>query len=255
MSASQTRIVLVGTTHPGNIGAAARALKTMGLSRLYLVSPRTFPDDKAFEMAAGADDLLREAVVCTSLEEAIADCQLVIGSSARSRHVDLQVLTPDTCASLVHAQSATTETAIVFGCERSGLTNEELLRCHYHVAIPANPAYSSLNLAQAVQIIAYEWYIKSLAVSSSVSSIPQQPLKASVRAVEHFYKHLHQALVKINFLKPSNQKVFNRIRRLFNRVGFEEDEMQMMHGILSQITAYERTELPQALNKDPHDVQ
>lgn len=234
MNFSTIRIVLVGTTHPGNIGSTARAMKTMGLSQLYLVQPLKFPDIKATKMAAGADDILEQAIIAESLEEALSGCQLAIATSARPRGLSLPGLMPASCAELISQQAENTEVAIVFGREHSGLTNEELLHCHFHVCIPSNPEYSSLNLAQAVQIIAYEIRIKLLNPTVSVTS--QTETLATVKDIEHFYEHLWQVLTNIKFLKPENPgRVQQRIRRLFNRINLELMEVNILRGILTQM--------------------
>lgn len=230
------RIILVATTHPGNIGSTARAMKTMGLSRLYLVNPNLNPYRKAHELAAGAYDILQSAVICESLEEAIQGCHLICGTSARPRDLALPGLTPADCATLALQQSADTEIAIVFGREHSGLTNEELLLCHYHIHIPSNPEFSSLNLAQAVQIISYELRMKALnplpKVETSCDSL------ATATETELFYNHLEQVLIQIDFLKPSNPKrLLLRLRRLFNRARLETTEINILRGILSHIQA------------------
>ncbi|MGH8559232.1 MAG: RNA methyltransferase [Methylococcales bacterium] len=155
---SKIRIVLVGATHPGNIGAVARAMKNMGLSRLYLVEPKIFPNADATSRAAGADDILCRAVLCDSLQEAVLDCGIVIGASARSRTIFLPVLSPRECATLLARQHPETELAVVFGGEHSGLTNAELDLCGYWLTIPCNPEFRSLNLASAVQVVAYGSY-------------------------------------------------------------------------------------------------
>ena len=234
MNLTSIRIILVGTTHPGNIGAAARAMKTMGLSRLYLVSPKHFPDPKAREMAVGADDLLQQAIVVDSLDDALAGCRLIFASSARPRDLAIPGLTPAGCAELAATMDDTVEIAVVFGQERTGLTNDELLRCHYHVQIPTNPDFSSLNLAQAVQIFAYELRLKLLNPEAMVN-MSEDPL-ASSDDVERFYTHLWEVLMTINFLKPKNPgRIKQRIRRLFNRAALEEQEVNIFRGILTQM--------------------
>lgn len=234
MRLSDIRIVLVATTHPGNIGSTARALKTMGLSQLYLVTPKKFPDRQAVELAAGADDILDQCVITDSLEEALQGCQLALATSARPRDLALPGLTPATCAELVAKQPDNTSVAIVFGREHAGLTNEELLRCHFHVNIPSNPDYSSLNLAQAVQIIAYELRIKLHHSTVSVAC-HAEPL-ANVEDVDYLYEHLWKVLTDIQFLKPENPgKVKQRIRRFFSRVNLEVMEVNILRGILTQI--------------------
>ena len=241
MNFSSTRIVLVETSHPGNIGASARAMKTMGLSRLYLVRPKLFPDLKAFEMAAGADDLLTSCVIVDSLQDALGECQLVIATSARQRGISLPELSPRECASLVGSQADNTETAIVFGRERTGLTNEELMHCHFQVLIPANPDYSSLNLAQAVQIIAYEFRILQAAMPQPLAK--EQEIPATTEEIEKFYQHLTEVLFAIKFLKPENlARVQTRIRRLFNRIRLERMEVNILRGVLSHIQKSIRVE-------------
>lgn len=235
MKFASIRIVLIETSHPGNIGSAARAMKTMGLHKLYLVSPKSFPDQKAHEMAAGADDLLQQVVVCDSLEEALTGCQLVIATSARPRGLSLPGLIPASCAELVCSQPDETEVAIIFGRERTGLTNEELLRSHYHVNIPSNPVYSSLNLAQAVQIIAYELRMKLLSPAADVEL--RHDRLATADEAEQFYTHLIEVLRAINFLKTTKptRRLIQRIRRLFNRAGLEYMEVTILRGILSHM--------------------
>lgn len=234
MKLQSIRIVLIATSHPGNIGSTARAMKTMGLNSLYLVTPKSFPDPKAFEMAAGADDILEHAIVTDSLEEALAGCQLILGTSARPRGLSLPGLTPASCAELVHSHSDKTSIAVVFGREHSGLTNEELLRCHYHIHIPSNPEYSSLNLAQAVQIIAYELRMKLLEPSAHVAL--RQDDYANSDEIEQFYEHLKQVFIEIQFLKEANpRRLMQRVRRLFNRVNLEKMEVSILRGMLSQV--------------------
>jgi len=150
------RVVLSNTSHPGNIGATARAMKTMGLTRLYLVNPKVFPAAEATARASGADDVLASAVVCPDVETALSGCQLVLGASARSRSIPCPVISPAESARRAYGESERAEVALLFGCERSGLSNDEIDRCQYLVQIPSNPDYGSLNLASAVQIICYE---------------------------------------------------------------------------------------------------
>ena len=234
MKFDSIRIVLVATSHPGNIGSTARAMKTMGLHRLYLVTPKSFPDPRAHEMSAGAYDVLDNVVVTDSLAEAIQDCQLVLATSARPRDIALRGLTPSTNAELISEQADGTEIAIVFGREHAGLTNDELLYCHYHIHIPSSPAFSSLNLAQAVQIVVYELRMKLLSPEALVET--GRELGASAQEIEQFYQHLRDVLVAIDFLKPSNPKrLMQRLRRLFNRSELEHVEVNILRGILSQI--------------------
>lgn len=234
------RVVLIATTHPGNIGSAARAMKTMGLERLYLVLPKHFPHLKAYELAAGAEDILTRAVVTASLQEAIQGCHLVFGTSARPREIALPGLTPAQCAKQIHAQQDTTEVAVLFGREHAGLTNEELLQCHYHVNIPSNPEYASLNLAQAVQIIAYE--LRMHACLPKVHFELQANRAATAEEVEQFYTHLKEVLIDLQFLKPSNpKKLMQRLRRLFSRIQLEQKEVNILRGILTHIKRATRT--------------
>jgi len=214
MGFDSIRIVLVATSHPGNIGSAARALKTMGFKRLYLVSPKSFPDKRAIDMAAGADDILDNAVVTDSLQEALTGSQLVIGTSARPRGLGLQGLNPNECAELIYSTPDNTEVALVFGREHAGLTNNELLNCHYHMTIPSNPEYSSLNLAQAVQILAYEIRMKLKKPSAEVEL--RTDSMAKTEDINRFYQHLSQVLIEIGFLKPG--QMINLKRRFKSEV-------------------------------------
>lgn len=234
MQLNSIRVVLVSTSHPGNIGSTARAMKTMGLNSLYLVEPRSFPDLKAKEMAAGADDVLEQAVITDSLDEALKGCQLIFGTSARPRGLSLPGLTPYSCAELVSKQADETQIALVFGREHAGLTNEELLKCHYHINIPSNPEYSSLNLSQAVQIVAYELRMKLLAPKALVSM--RQDEYATVDEIERFYEHLREVFLETQFLKATHpRRLMQRVRRLFNRVNLEKMEVSILRGMLSQV--------------------
>ncbi len=234
MNLNSIRIILVETSHPGNIGSTARAMKTMGLQHLYLVSPKIFPDSKAREMAVGADDLLQQAVVVDTLDEALKGCQMIFASSARPRDLAIPGLTPAGAADLIAQHDDSVQIAILFGQERTGLTNEELLRCHYHIQIPTNPLFSSLNLAQAVQIIAYEIRVKCLNPEAVVSM--SEDSLATTEDIERFYTHLAEVLSAIHFLKAKNPgRVQQRLRRLFGRVGLETMEVNMLRGILTQM--------------------
>ncbi len=234
MNFDSIRIVLVATSHPGNIGSTARAMKTMGLNRLYLVSPKSFPDRQAHELAAGSDDVLQQAVITDSLPAALSGCQLVLATSARPRDLALPGLTPPAAAALVGEAGGATEIAIVFGREHAGLTNDELLQCHYHIHIPSHPMFSSLNLSQAVQIIAYELRMKLLSPVADVEM--SQERLATVNEVEQFYTHLREVLIAIDFLKPSNpKKLLQRLRRMFNRTKLEKKEINILRGILTHM--------------------
>ena len=228
------RIVLVGTTHPGNIGATARAMHTMGLDRLSLVTPREFPSPEATARAAGADAVLDGARVCATLEEALAGCGFVVGASARLRAVPWPAVTPREAAPRLLAESAHGETAVVFGRESSGLTNEELGLCHALLHIPTNPEYSSLNLAMAVQVVAYELRLAALGEVATARE-RADPL-APVEDLERFYEHLERTLVDAGFLNPANPRhLMLRLRRLFNRAMPEEKEVRILRGILSAL--------------------
>lgn len=234
MKLSSIRIVLVATSHPGNIGSTARAMKTMGLNSLYLVNPKSFPDYKAKEMAAGADDLLESVVVTNTLEEALSGCQLILATSARPRGLSLPGLLPSSAAELIGKQADNTQVAILFGREHAGLTNEELLKCHYHINIPSNPEYSSLNLAQAVQIVAYEIRMNLLSPQAEVSL--RRDEYATSDEINQFYEHLKEVFIEIKFLKASNpRRLMQRVRRLFNRVMLEKMEVSILRGMLSQV--------------------
>lgn len=229
---SHIRMVLVNTTHPGNIGAAARAMKNMGLSDMALVEPKIFPSEEATARASGADDILAGAKVSATLEEAIADCELVIGASARLRTIPWPMLTPREAAQMVAGTS--TKTAILFGREHSGLTNEELERCHYLLHIPCNPEFSSLNIAAALQVVAYEIFVA--AEENPVEAKPMSPL-ATGGQMESFYGHLEEALHEVRFLheKKSSPSLMRRLRRIFNRARLEQKEIHILRGILNAV--------------------
>lgn len=233
---SRVTIVLVEPTHPGNIGATARAMKNMGLTRLHLVSPLHFPSADATSRASGADDVLENAVVFSNLDEAIADCQLVVGASARLREIPWPEITPKACADLVAQQSTSGEIAILFGREHSGLTNNELDRCQYLLTIPCNPAFSSLNIAAAVQIVSYELFVKSLTVTPIIQSTTSD--YATAAELELFYAHLHKTLNTIGFIHPDKSRsIMRRIRRLYTRTRLEKKEIDILRGILSATQA------------------
>lgn len=228
------RIVLVSPSHPGNIGAVARAMKTMNLSRLYLVNPKIFPHVDATARAAGADDLLAQAVITDSLVKAISDCHLVIGTSARVRALPLEGLNPHQAALKIHVEPHAHEIALVFGRENNGLDNEELALCHCHVYIPSNPDFNSLNLAAAVQIIAYE--INSTVGETASPIDVKADFPATAAEMELFYRDLAQVLLLLQFLNPQNpDKLMARLRRLFNRARVEKLEFNILMGILTEI--------------------
>lgn len=225
------RIILVNTSHPGNIGSVARAMKTMGLAELFLVSPEHSPrHPKAKELASSALDVLEKSVTVATLEQAIADCGLVVGTSARTRAIPWPLLSPRELGEKAIAESSHTKVAIVFGREDSGLTNEELHQCHFHVHIPSNPEYSSLNIASAVQVIAYELRVASL---QEMTTQTWDYEFASAEAMQGFYEHLERVLIAIDFLNPSvPRQLMPRLRRLFNRTRPDVMEMNILRGIL-----------------------
>lgn len=233
------KIVLIETSHPGNIGAVARAMKNMGLSQLVLVSPKDFPSQEASARASSAADILNDAVVVGSLKEALQDCQVVIGSSARLRRVSWPQLDARETANLIMqtTQDDKAEVAIVFGREDSGLSNTEMDLCHYLAHIPSNPSYSSLNIAAAVQVFAYECLMATDIVqtknSGKILKGYKNPL-ASSEQLEGFYEHLFQMLQDIEFLDiAKNAQFMRRMRRLFNRTQLDIKEIDILRGILT----------------------
>ena len=230
---SNIHIVMVGTTHPGNIGGVARAMKNMGLSRLSLVAPEApFPHAKARARASGAVNVLENTQVFPTLEEAVADCSLVIGASARMRTLPWPVVDPRECASRVVNTEQSAEVAIVLGRENSGLTNEELELCQLLVTIPTNPDFSSLNIAAAAQVLCYE--IRLAAGLDQVhEDEPDSPLATSAEQ-EGMFTHFEEALTELEFLKPDNPgQLMRRLRRLFTRTGLERLEVNILRGIMT----------------------
>lgn len=233
------RIVLVEPSHPGNIGAAARAMRTMGLQRLVLVNPHAFPHAEARAMAAGADDVLENARVCTSLEEAIGDCRFVLGCSARRRHVPLEEHTPCEAATALWANVGTGPVALLFGRERTGLTNDELMHCHGSVFIPSDPAFSSLNLAASVQVLSYELRLVQLGAGAEVRGAPAEPVErddppATHAQMEGLFGHFDDTLHDIDFHKGRHpDTVMQRLRRLLLRAAPDQREVRVLRGILS----------------------
>lgn len=240
-SAPPVRIVLVAPSHPGNIGAAARAMKTMGLADLALVRPQRFPDPQAEWRAAAAVDVLRRATVCDSLADAVAGCALAAGATARRRHVPWPWATAADFARQVAAGAvgaAERPVAVVFGREASGLTNAELEVCQLHVEIPAHPGYSSLNLAMAVQVVCYELWQAHLrrAGDEPVAARWDRPL-AGADALAGFYGHLEQVLGDIGFLHGGDTGgvSMTRLKRLFGRIALDETEVAMLRGVLRHV--------------------
>lgn len=226
------RIVLVEPSHPGNVGAAARAMKNMGLSSLYLVKPEYFPSAEATARAAGADDILEKAVILNTLIEAITGCEIVYGTSARDRSLPRPLLSARDSAKHI-IEEGDRELAIVFGRERNGLTNEELALCHFHINIPTVKNFSSLNLSQAVQLMAYELFI-----TQGVTPIKPEEIKTTVTAdkVDGLIQHLVDTMKLVKFLNPSHPKLLiQRLRRLFMRSNLEEEEVNILRGFLKSV--------------------
>ncbi|MDH3992879.1 MAG: tRNA (cytosine(32)/uridine(32)-2'-O)-methyltransferase TrmJ [Gammaproteobacteria bacterium] len=236
MDLDNIRIVLVNTSHPGNIGGVARAMKNMGLSRLYLVEPRQFPHEEADWRAASAGDVLQSAVVTSTLEEAIGDCQFVVGTSARERRIPWPLLDPRQCAQRMASASSQQQVAVLFGREDRGLTNEELKLCNLHLHVPTAEAYSSLNLAMAVQIVCYELRMLQAQPALPRSEDDQWDTPfTSVENMERFYVHLEQTLTDIEFLDPAApRQLMSRLRRLYSRVRLDEMELNILRGILTE---------------------
>lgn len=239
-AAPDVRIVLVEPSHPGNIGAAARAMRTMGLQRLVLVAPHAFPHPDASAMAAGADDVLASAAIHATLEDAIADCRFVLGASARRRHVQLTEHSPREAASALYAAAAGGPVALLFGRERTGLTNDELQRCHGSVFIPSDPGFSSLNLAASVQVLSYELRLLQLGgarvppPSHTHESLERSDPPATAEQMEGLFGHLDQTLHDIDFHKGrAAETVMRRLRRVFLRAAPDQREVRVLRGILS----------------------
>ncbi|MGD9660998.1 MAG: tRNA (cytosine(32)/uridine(32)-2'-O)-methyltransferase TrmJ [Porticoccaceae bacterium] len=233
---NQVRVVLVDTTHPGNIGGAARAIKNMGLSQLWLVSPKEFPADRALWRAANATDILDKAVVVETLDEAISGCGMVVGTSARNRSIPWPLLNPRECGRKVISEARAHQVAMIFGREDRGLTNDELQKCTYHVHIPANPEYSSLNLAAAVQVLCYE--VRMAALEDASGDLPDlnewDIPPAKIDDIEMYFQHLEQALVDIGFHDRGNpRQTMTRLRRLYGRIRLDEMELSILRGVLT----------------------
>lgn len=238
------RVVLVNTTHPGNIGAVARAMKNMCLQQLYLVNPTGYPSADATARASGADDVLAAATVCSSLADALRGCVLAFGASARRRRIAWPELDPRQCARRVVAAAAAAPVAIVLGRERTGLTNDELERCHYLVYIPSNPDFPALNVAAAAQVIGYE-VLRAYREheGETRSAAAEQP--ATADDMERFFAHLYQVLVDIDFLDPDNPKqLMRRLRRLFNRIELDKVELNILRGVLTSAQRKARNKNP-----------
>ena len=233
------RVVLVETSHAGNVGAAARAMKNMGLSELHLVRPQNFPSIEAYARASGADDVLAAARVHADFRDAIADCGLVVGTSARARHLHWELVEPRECARRAVAAAELSHVALVFGAERTGLTNDELSLCNLLVTIPTHTDYSSLNVAMAVQVLAYELW---LARRDGVPPSPERDVPlATGEEMVRFYEHVEQVLQEVDFQdRTGGGHLMARIRRLFNRAQLDQNEMNILRGILTAVQAKRR---------------
>ncbi len=231
---SKLRVVLCHTTHPGNIGAAARAMKTMGFSRLVLVNPRFFPHEQATAMASGADDVLQQAQVCSSLAQALQGTVLAVALTARPRDLSHAMLPLRVAAQQVGAELAQAEVALVFGTEMSGLSNAELDACQLLATIPAQNGFGSLNLAAAVQVACYE--LRQVLVSTQPPALDREQPLAAHEALEGFYAHLERVLKGSGFLDPAQPgRLMIRLRRLFSRARLEREEVSILRGILKAL--------------------
>lgn len=232
---NNVRVVMSHTSHPGNIGAAARAMKTMGLSRLYLINPRHFPDLQATAMAAGADDILDNATVCASIDEALQGVAFTVAMTARMRDISIEVQTPREAMPELLQHAAIQPVALLFGTEMSGLTNEEMGKAQVLVNIPANPEYSSLNIAAAVQVASYELSVAAQLHRPQVEALPL----ATHEQVEGMFGHMEQTLQEIGFFTSQNPaRMMQRLRRLYARARLEQEEVNILRGILSVTTGY-----------------
>ncbi|MCK7543204.1 tRNA (cytosine(32)/uridine(32)-2'-O)-methyltransferase TrmJ [Marinobacter bryozoorum] len=242
------RVVMVETSHSGNIGAVARAMKNMGLGNLWLVNPSSFPDEAAYARSAGASDVLDHATVVSSLEEAIEDCVLVMGTSARGRKVPWPVMSPTDAARQVGEHQGRGQVALVFGRENNGLSNEELQRCHVHIHIPTNPDYSSLNVAMAVQVMCYEIRMECLRGLENSEDNPQLRAitapgdegwdvpAATAGELEGFFAHLESTLAEIDFHRRDKpRQLMTRLRRLYQRARPDQMEVRILRGILTAV--------------------
>ena len=235
-------MVLIHTTHPGNIGSVARAMKNMGLRDLCLVKPKQFPHERAYWRAASANDIVDNATVVETFDEAIADCGLVVGTSARGRRIPWPLVNPRVCADNIYPELQQHPVALVFGREDRGMTNEELQRCNLHVNIPASEDYSSLNLGMAVQVVLYELRMRHLEGGLSTDEMQEwDTRRARADEVEHLFKHLEDTLIEMEFLLPEAPKqLMTRLRRMYSRIRLDDMEVQMMRGILTSTQKWVR---------------
>ncbi len=238
------RIILVETSHTGNMGSTARAMKTMGLTNLYLVNPLAQPDSHAIALSAGASDVIGNATIVNSLDEALAGCELVIGTSARSRTLSWPMVEPRECGERCVETASHSPVAIVFGRERVGLTNEELQKCNYHLYIPTNPEYGSLNLAMAVQLVSYEIRMAYLAAQEQLKEVtsPEHEVEyPPAEDMERFYQHLEQVLKESGFIRKAHPgQIMNKLRRLYTRARPETQELNILRGILTSMEKWDK---------------
>ena len=239
---SNIRIVLVNTSHPGNIGGVARAMKNMELVNLYLVAPKLFPHEDAMARSSGAANILDQAIVVSDLSSALAGCQLVMATSARNRHIPWPMMNPSEAAQQALHEASQQQVAIVFGREDRGLTNEELHQCHAHIHIPTNPDFSSLNLAAAVQVITYELRAQLVVQQNTPEDVntfwgTQWDIEhATHDELQRLFVHLEQTLVDVDFLDPENpRQLMTRLRRLFLRGRLDKIEVNVLRGFLTAI--------------------
>lgn len=233
---AQIRIILSQTSHPGNIGSAARAMKTMGLGELVLVAPKLFPAWEATSLAAGADDVLEGARVVATLDEALTGCTYAVAATARPRELVAEIFDAREAATQLIAESQRGKVAVVFGNETSGLSNEDARRCNAMAHIPANPAYSSLNLAAAVQVFAYELRMATDRAIPPPAG-PQDP-PATQEEIDGLLRHCETALTEIGFYKPDNPgRLMARLQKLFGRARLEKEEVNILRGILNAAVA------------------
>ncbi len=239
MNRLNVRFVLVETSHPGNIGGTARAMKNMSLDRLVLVNPKQFPCAEATSRASGADDILMNAVVTKTVDEALDGCSLVIGTTARPRSLYLPELNPRECAQRIIGESTDGEIAVLFGREDSGLSNDELDRCNILMRIPTSQDYSSLNLGAAVQVLAYELMMeRGSPLKRPVGEVDRQYPLATADEMEGLFDHIERVIIETGFLDPENpRQVMRRLRRLFNRAEVDRNEINILRGILTSINS------------------
>lgn len=237
-------IVMIGTTHPGNIGAAARVMNNMCFTNLVLVDPQCPVGEIAYSRSSGAHGILDRRRTVSTLQEAIADCHLVIGLTARQRSLPWPELNPQQMSHEIISKGSGVRTALLFGREQSGLTNEELMLCNYMVSIPTNPEFSSLNVAAAIQVICYEIY-QSLLNNGLASVEIDKPLEpmATAEDIEGYFSHLQQVLQSTEFLDPHNPGLLmQRLRRLYQRVELSKTEVNILRGILSSVEKFKAGE-------------